>query len=312
MSEKFMYPGQAVHPGTDGWKEEIQETRNIQGWRENLINRVRATLGPNGDFINRVGYKINETQIQYHDPINALFSFKPLGIYFAQFNTWDAVTKKAGTKFVRVSPNTACLLVLVKVPDNKGGYNFYFLARKKDQFAAQTRFTEISRGFNPGVLDSEMGWFLFDRDFPAFRKTGQFDDAIEGIYHTQLGQGVLEDTAQQNNSIFYHIVVVTLKNYVSKEQLQALLVKGSVEKQFGDNPDYPDLDALKASDLITEPVVFELAEAVSIFDKVLSNEKDETKPYFKEQYSVNSWLRFVNAYGHQFPEITSRKETLPI
>ena len=302
------------HQGSEGWREEIEKTRRVPHWKDELLSRAGALLGEWGRDVRRIGYKINETQIQHEFPISSLFSFKPLHVLFVQFNTWEPITKKPGTRVVRFGPNTACLMVLVKNPLESGeGYEWLLLARRKYQFAAgQQHFTEFSRGFTPGKMDSDQGCHLFDRDFPGFRVNGQGADFVENVFHTQLGRGVFENTGEYNNKASKHLIVVTLKRHLSKDELKAVLVAGRLEAEYRDNPDYPDLSELDGRDLVSEPMVFELTEAAKLLNAHLEGDKEACETQFGEVYSLSCWEHFLTLYGHQFPDITPKECTLPV
>lgn len=312
MYARPLFPGQHKHPGSQGWLEEIEQTRKVHGWKEVLFSRVGALLGEWGRDLKRIGYRINETQIQFKFPIGSMFSFKPLRVMFVQFNVWEPITKRPGTRVVRFGPNTASLMVLVRVLKSDGGDEWYLLARKKYQFAAQEHFVEFSRGYLPGKMDSDMGWALLDRDFPGFRVNGQLQESVENIRHTQLGRGVKENTAEYNNSAFSHLIVVTLSRHLSKDELKDLLVKASLEKEYGGNSDYPDPGKLDGSDLVCEPMVFELSEAARLLNAHLEEGGEVRSPFFGEQYSLDCWMKFLALFGWQFPDAAPKRSVLEV
>jgi len=294
MKKKPLYSGQDKHPANPLWIEEVQKTSEIPGWKENLLTRVNATLSSfGGRILKKIGFRIDEVQLQYDAPILAFFSFlsqdDPEKVAWVQFRTWDPFTKKPGTRTLRFSPETACLMVLVRSPHQDGSYDWYLLARKKYQFGVQEHFIEFSRGWLPDIPASQAGWFLLDRDYPGLR------NLAKKINHRQLDE-VWENTAEFTNKISYHVIVVTLDKPLNKEQLKKLLVKERLKKEWEEG-----YDQLDETDLVQEPKVFDLEEAASLLNShLVGNAK---KPLFGENYSLSCWSRFLAICGKRFPHL---------
>lgn len=313
MNKKPLFSGQNKHPGNEQWLEEIETTQAQEGWKDELLSRVRAVLGKHGSEISKVGYKINETQIQYESPINAMFSFKPLKVMWVQYNTYDPFTKKPGTRTVRYGPETASLMVLVKNPKPDGSFDWYLLARKKYQIAIQSHSVEFSRGWVPDeTKDSNMGWYLFDRDFPGFRVNGVGADFVKSIYCTSITQPVWENTGEANDHISQHLIIVTLNRHLGKNELKEILVKECLKKEYLDKPGYFDLNKLDHNDLTSEPMIYDLVEAAKFLNTSFSEKKtDENSSVLNEKFSCFCWNSFLSSFGWQFPEIMPEKRVLP-
>lgn len=305
MGKRNLFPGQDKHPGNSLWLEEVKKTSQVPGWKEKLITRVNGVLSSFGGRLRRIGYRINEIQIQHDVPIASFFSFLPLKIAWVQFNTWDPFTKKPGTRVLRFSDDTASLIGLVKSPKEDGGYDWYLLARKKYQFGVQDQFVEFSRGWVPGNLPNEMGWAILDRDYPGLR------DIAAKMYHTQLGKEVWENTAEFTNKISHHLIIITLKTSMTKEELKEKVVVKRLEQEYKEVPGYPDPSHFNERDLVSEPMVFDLDEAAKLLNVHLVVKDEVRQPIYGENYSISCWTRFLSLYGGQFPHLMPKSGELP-
>lgn len=303
MSQRNLFPGQNKHPGNTLWREEVAKTSQIPGWQEKLLERINGVLSSFGGRIRRVGYCIDEVQIQHDVPIASFFSFQSLRLAWVQFNTWDPFSKKPGTRVLRFSEDTAALMLLVRSPKENGEYDWYLLARKKYQFGTGEHFVEFSRGWVPGCQANEMGWYLLDRDFPGLRSLAK------GIYHTQLGEAVWENTAEFNNKTSYHLIVVTLAKPTTKEELRDILVRERVKKEYQGVHGYSDLDRFDGDDLVSEPMVFDLEKAAMYLNEHLTGKPE--KPFFGEAYSLSCWTRFLALCGKRFGHLAPQKCEIP-
>jgi len=275
------------------WENEKKLTQNMPKWKEQLLNRVVAILGDWGQWADKVGFKLNETQIRYERPIDSYFSYGPLDILWVRFNTYDPITKRPATRAVRFSPNTATLMVLLKVPQ-EDSWKWYLLARRKYQFAGKDHFTEFSRGWIKGVSDEDYGWKLFERDFPGLKN----NPSVCSIHEEQMGSSVWENNAEFANKSSRHLIVVELKPGTDINQIRMDLVDAKLHQEFGS--EYSQ--NLGEGDLVSKPIVYDLEEAAKLLNAHLIG---MVAPFalFGEDFSLNCWLRFLTLYGGQFPSL---------
>lgn len=273
---------------------EMQDTEGTKNWKEELLTRLGSALGPWGNWAKKVGTGKNEMQIRYKQPINSMFSFGPLDLLWVQFNVLEPQTKEHGTQVVRFGPDTAVLMTLVKIPD-KDSFKWYMLARKKYQFAAGDLFFEESRGWIPNTNVENQGIGLLNRDFPGL-KTSPIVKAIDA---QMIGSQVWENNSQQANKISYHLVVVELKEEISSQDLEKLLVSEKIRQEHqGKN-----LESVTAKDLRSQPTVLELEVAASYLNAHTFTGKKEDLFRFGENFSGNIWARFLGRHGWQFPTL---------
>lgn len=314
MSKQKLYRGQNKHPTNSIWKREVKKTRQIPGWKNKLLNRLNSQFAPFSGRIKQLGTRINQIGINYDTPFSALFSFVSpdgkLKVFWTQLKTWEPYTKEQGERSLRVSSDTACLMVLVKTPREGGGFDWYLLSRKKYQLGVQNHFIEFSRGWVNGTPREDAGWFLFDRDYPGFRDGGA--EFVETIYETPLGQEVWENTADFTNKISYHLMVVVLRKPMTKEELKDILVKSSIQKQYENLDGYPDLSILDKDDLVSEPMVHNIEEAAKLLNAHVEENPEEIKPMFGEDYSVKCFNRFLLLFRSQFAHLLPKERELPI
>lgn len=275
------------------WEDEKEFTQNQPKWKDQLLARINAVLGEWGSWADKVGYKINEVQIQFKKPIDSYFSYSPLDILWVRFNTYDPQTKRPATRAIRFSPNTASLMVLVKVPC-EGSHKWYLLARRKYQFAGKDLFTEFSRGWAKGAKNDQ-GWILFKRDFPGLMD----NPTVASVHERQMGSLVWENNAEHANKISRHLIVVEMRDEVSREELEKLLVDAKLHQEYKENFSLE----LTGNDLTSQPVVLGLSEAAKLLNAHLTGQKDTKLALFGEEFSLGSWARFLSLYGKQFPEI---------
>lgn len=276
------------------WEEEKRVTQNLPKWREQLLAQVAAMLGGWGSWAEKVGFKTNEVQIQFCKPVDSLFSYSPLDILWVRFNTYDAQTKRPATRTVRFSPNTAVLMVLVKVPQGNS-WKWYLLARRKYQFAGKDLFTEFSRGWVVNAIDNDQGWKLFERDFPGLKGNPE----VAAISEQQMGSMVWENNAEYANKISQHLIVVEMRREVDKGELEKAMVDAKLHQEYGENFS----EDLGGKDLSSHPVVIELTEAAMLLNAHLMRRSEAKLALFGEDYSLNAWARFLTLFGRQFPEL---------
>jgi len=279
-----------LHPD---WVRMREELKNKPNWREDVLGRVRAVLGQWGGWADKIGSGINETEIDASTPINSLFSYQPLDLLYVQFNTHDPITKNDSTRVVRYGPNDAVLMVLVKVPDGDS-FKWCLLVRRKYQFAGKDLFVEFSRGWVEKADQKDLGWKLFERDFPGLKD----NPIVDSISEEMMGSPVYENNSDKSNKISHHLIIVTLKDSMECGDVQKLLVENKLIQ------DYPDenLGNLDPKALTSFPMVMELTEAAKLLNNHLSG-KEEKLALFGENFSVNCWSRFLSLHGRQFPEL---------
>ena len=271
------------------WEDEKKETEGNPGWSDDLLKRVAATLGTWGNWADKVGKKKDEIQIQFVDPINSLFSYKPLGLLWVQFNTYDPVTKKPSTRVVRFGPDTTVLIVLVK-----SGKNMFLLARRKYQLAAKEHMNEFSRGWVKGAMANDQGWKLFERDLPGLKG----NPVVSSISEKNMGSPIWENDAEHANKISYHLVVVTLKEDIGKDDLGKMLTRAKLEQEYPNE----NADDLSKDDLKSQPVVFEIEKAAKFLNAHVTG-KEAPLALFGEDFSQKCWTKFLAIYGRQFSNL---------
>lgn len=301
MTAKNRSPGKK-HRGSSSWLKEVKKTSGSPGWKGELLDRVNSYLSGFTGELRNVGVRINQVQIQYESPIASFFSFNPLKVAWVQFRTYGPFKKEEGIRAVRFSGDTAALMVLVRSPKKNGDYDWYLLARSKYQFAAGEHFIEFSRGWTPDAPASEAGWYLFDRDFPGLRGRGK-------IFHTQLGSSVWENNAEFTSKISYHLVVVTLNEPLTKQEIKKFLVDQRIVKEYEGYPEYKNVK-LDEKDLVSEPMVFDLAQAADYLNAHLTSE-DPKESLFGENFSLSCWTRFLALCGSKFPDLAPIKCEIP-
>ncbi len=308
MGQKNLFPGEDKHRGSSEWRKEVKQTRQIPDWEQKLLERVNGIVPSLTGNVRKVGSRIDEVQVQYDRPISAFYGFQNLDIAWVQLNVWEAFTKTAGVRTLRFSPDTASLMVLVRSPKEEGNedYDWFLLARKKYQIGVGAHFVEFSRGWAQQGPKNNAGWNLFDRDFPGLRDP----DLVEGLFHTQLGSEIWENTAEFINKTSKHLVLVTLKKPMQKLELEEFLVREKVKKEYKDR-EYPNLETLGKDDLMSRPMVFELEEAANLLNAHLT-EEDPKIPYFGETFSLSCWSQFLATCGHKFPGLAPNTCKLPI
>lgn len=280
------FPG----PHSD-WLAEKELTQGKQGWKEEILGTVKAylRLAKAELWADRVGFKKNEVQIQFTDPVLQVLKYVPLGLLWVQFNTWDAQTKKPATRVVRFGPDVALLMVLVK-----SGNKMFLLARRKYQFAGKDSYTEFSRGWINGAMKDDQGWKLLERDFPGIKGSS----LVGSIEEKPMGTPILENDAEYANKISHHLIVITMKDEVSKEDLEKLLVEAKLRQEYPD----ANLGDLDKDDLTSQPLVLEMSEAAKLLNAHLSG-NGAILALFGENFSINCWSRFLALYGKQFPDL---------
>jgi hypothetical protein len=288
-----------INPHPD-WVVEVEETRRIPGWKENLLSRIGVLLGKSSDWATKVGFKKNEVQIQYEEPVNSITSYPPLGLRWVQFRTYEAQTKTPGTHVVRFGPDTKVLMALVKVPKGDGLFKWFLLARKKYQFASKELSEEFSRGWVKDVEHKDQGWKLFRRDFPGLSD----NPMVQEIEESSMGSRLWEDNAAEANKISFSLIVVTLRRDMSKEDLKKLMVDAKLHQEYPDeNP-----EKLDNEDLVSEPVVLEIEEAARFLNAHLEG-KEMPLALFGENFSTSSWSRFLSLHGKQFLHLLPENNT---
>ena len=311
MKKRNSYPGQHKHPTNPLWQKEVKKTKNILDWKKLLLSKINGAIPTLGRKVRNVGFRLPEVQIQHDVPIASFFSFDPLDsnsrpkAMWVQFNVWEPFTKEPGKRTLRFSEDTASLMVLVRTPKENGDWDWYLLSRKKYHFGVGDQFVEFSRGWIPGCKPSDMGWSILDRDYPGLR------NQAKNIYHTMLGNEVWENTAEFTNKISYQLVVVTLSTPVTKKELKGLLVHEKLKKEYESRPGSDNLSQYDETDLVSEPMVFEIEEAARYLNAHLTAEKD-AKPFFGEAYSQACWTRFIATCGNKFPHLVPDRCMLPI
>lgn len=305
MANKNLYPGQHKHKGNPLFYEEVKKTQQIANWKDELLSRVNNFLASYAGQIRQVGARINEIQMQFDFPIASFFSFQPLKAAWVQFNVWEPFSRKPGTRVLRFSEPTGCLMTLVRSPTEDGGWDWYLLSRRKYQFGIGNQIIEFSRGWVTGNEPNEMGWALMDRDYPGLKGA----DFVSGIHHTMLGSEVWENTAELTNKTSYHIVVVSLARSITKEELKNILVRYKLKKEYDGIPGYSNIDLLDEGDLVSEPMVFELEEAAQYLNTHLTGKAE--KPFFGEAYSLSCWSRFLAVCGKRFSHLMPDSCKLP-
>lgn len=293
-----------VHRGSDTWRDEIKVTSEIPGWEDSVIRRINKAVGPHAGWIKQVGRGTNEIQIQFDEPIHyPIQSFNDLDIYWVEVNTYDAITKKPGTRTIRFSWDTGTIMVLVRSP-KENGYDYYLVARRKYHIPAQGHVTEFDRGWAFGKRFVDAGWHLFERDFASLEEIGK-------VWYDSLGDSVLENDAEFCNYHGCHLFLITLDKPMTKGDLASFLVQKSLEKEYANRRnEYPDLSVLTGKDLASEPVVMDLSEAALALNAHLEG-KNAKKWLFGEDFSIKCWTRFQSLYGGQFPELMPTSRLLP-
>lgn len=286
------------------WLDEMEETNQISNWKEELLGRINRRLSTALGEIKNVGHHIGAIQFQYDNPIERITEYLKLKIAWVTFNVWNPYTKEAGERTLRFGPDTAGLMVLVRSPKKTGDgeFDWYLLSRSKYQLAVQNHFVEISRGWDDG-------WFLLDRDFPGLHNKGKRAECVKSIRHIQMGAPILENTAEFMNDTSDHLIVVTLAKPMTKEELKEMLVRARIEKEYGENDNYPDLSILDGSDLLSKPMVFDLEEAAKHLNGHVTGKEDRTS-MFGETFSVRVWTHFLSLYGKEFPDL--QPQTTPL
>ena len=302
---KNLYPGQDKHRGNPLFLEEVKKTMQNPRWKEELLSRVNNFLRSYTGKIRQVGSRINEVQLRYDFPIASFFSFQPLKAAWIQFNVWEPFSKKDGTRVLRFSEPTGCLMMLIRSPKESGDWNWYLLARKKYQFGVGSHIVEFTRGWVTRNKPNEMGWALMDRDYPGLRDA----NFVAGIFHTMLGNEVWENTAEFTNKTSYHVVVVTLAKSMTKEELKNLLVREKLKREYEGVQGYANLGRLDETDLVSEPMVFELVKAAEYLNAHLTGKT--VKPFFGEAYSLACWSRFLAVCGKRFSYLMPNTCELP-
>lgn len=273
------------------WRAEKELTQGKQGWKEEILNTVKAylRLAKAESWADKVGFKKNEVQIQFNDPVLQVLKYVPLGLMWVQFNTWDSQTKNPATRVVRFGPDVASLMVLVK-----SGNKMYLLARRKYQFAGKDSFTEFSRGWIEGAMKDDQGWKLLERDFPGLKG----NPLVSSITERQMGSPVWENNAEYANKISHHLIVVTLNKEMGKNELEKLLVEAKLHQEYPDG----SLENLGKEDLVSQPVVLEIEEAAKLLNAHLTG-KETPLALFGERFSIDCWSRFLTLFGRQFPNL---------
>lgn len=276
------------------WRAEKELTRNQPGWKKDLLSRVAALLGEWSSWADKVGFRTNEVQIQYKNPVDSYFSYSPLGLLWVRFNTWDSQRKNPATRAVRFGPDTAILMVLVKIPNGKS-FEWYLLARKKYQFAGKDLFIEFSRGWiKKGTKIEDYGWKLFERDFPRLKESPD----VTSVYEERMGNLVWENNAELGNKISKHLIVLEMRPGTDIDQIRKNLADAKLHQEYGDDcPDFLDED-----DLVSQPVVLAMDEAVNLMNAHVANENGARLALFGEDFSQRCWDRFLNLHGWQFPQ----------
>ncbi|MCX6704175.1 MAG: hypothetical protein NTZ07_01895 [Candidatus Woesebacteria bacterium] len=289
MPEEGEVVSNHLHPD---WEAEKGLTKDRPKWKEELLSRIGVILGEWGSWATRVGFKTNETQIRFDKPIDSLFSYSPLDVLWVRFNTWNPQTKRPATRAVRFGPDTATLMVLVKVSEGNS-FKWYLLARRKYQFAGKDLFTEFSRGWIKGAKNNDQGWRLFDRDFPGLKE----NPLVVSIKEQQMGTPVWEDNAGNANKTTKHLIVVEMRPGASKDQIEQILVDAKLRQEYGDS--YPE--DIGEDDLVSRPVVIELSEAAKLLNAHVLNQEGAKPALFGEEFSLACWERFLCLCGKQFP-----------
>jgi hypothetical protein len=223
-----------------------------------------------------------------------MFAFEPLDLLWVQFNVLNPQTKRAGKQVVRFGPNTAVVMVLIKVPANDGTFVWYLLARRKYQFAAKDLFIEFSRGWVGDGSDTP-GMYLFKRDYP-----GLFgNQGVKSITEHEIGSPMWENNAQFSNMVSHHLVVVEMNGGMTHEALQKLLVEARLRQEYP----VEKLEDLDGKDLVSYPMVWEISGAATLLNAILSARKGLILALFGESFSVRCWSMFLALWGKQFPEL---------
>lgn len=318
MSSSFKGAEKHAKGVDQDWLEELAITRKIKGWESTLLSQINLRLKNFNGTVERVGRNIGDIQFQFDSPIKQVAEFvskvnSKLSVAWVTFRTWDPITRKAGERTLRFGPDTACAMVLVRSPKPTGdGFDWYLLARSKYQLAVQNKFVEFSRGWDIGDHPSDAGWTLLRRDFPGFTegKSGA-SGLVKSIKHLPLGGPVHENTAEFMNDTSDHLIVVTLSEPMDIETLRKLLIKAKIEQEYGERETaYPDLSALEAEDLFSQPMVFTLEEAAKHLNANLTAEGTEPGSMFREVFTMRAWKHFLAVYGDEFPHVKPQAKPL--
>lgn len=323
------------YPRHPDWEAEKELTRNKPNWKEALLARVGAVLGEWSSWADKVGYKVNEVQIQQARPIDSFFSYSPLDVLWVRFNTWDPQTKRPSTRAVRFGPPTATLMLLIKVP-NGNSFEWYLLARKKYQFASKEMSTEFSRGFVKGTINNDQGWKLLERDFPGLKG----DPSVVSISEQQLGSAVWENNAEHANKTSQHLIVIEMQPGTTASDIEKVLISNKLRQEYKDNYS----ETLGKEDLMSTPVVMPIEEAAKLLNAHLSSQEasnsaaseqlddlvnlrsdkilDQIKKFevsnikpvplamFGEEFSISCWTKFLSLFGHQFKNLMPNQNTI--
>lgn len=325
MATQLSYRGQGKHPTNPLWQAELALTKEWtvqqkgvpvaqrEPWADVLLRRINTTLSSFHGEVKDVGRHIGAVQFQWKNPINSYLYYEPLNLAWVQFNTWDAFTKNPGTRTIRFGPDIGSVMVLVRSPKSTESdeYDWYLLARNKYQPAMQARFAEFSRGWDTEGHPNNIGWALFDRDFPGFKdENGEGADFVAGIRLIELGKSVPENTAEFINNITYHLIVVTLAKPMSAYELKGILVLNRKQREYENKPGYEDLTILDESDLTSEPMVLPIESAAKHLNGHLTKSEDARPTMLGENFSISCWARFLALYGSEFPDITPKTVSL--
>lgn len=280
-----------LHPD---WIAERALTRNKARWRDELLTRVGAINNHSKEWATHVGSGVHQTQLQYDFPVSNFFSYPELGLVWAQLRVWEPNTKRPGTRVIRFGPDTGVLMVLIKVPNEKGSFDMFLLARRKYQLAGKGLFFEFARGWSPGSTKEDRGWKILEKDFPGVKDS----PLVASIKETKLGCPIWENNSELSNKITHHLVVVTLRDGVTIDNFKRMLVWERVKFEYlNENPMEFDSDFLTVN-----PIVLQLTMAAELLNNSLI-EQEETSNLFGENFSISTWTRFLALHGWQFPEI---------
>jgi len=282
-----------LHPD---WGQ-LRESVKGKPWKSALVTSLKAFLGfwGWGEWANIIGSGLKETEIDARNPIAGFFGFEPLHLLWVQFNTFDQNTKKPSRRTVRFGPDDGVLLTLAKVPDGNS-FKWYLLARRKYQFGAKDLFFEFLRGWVPDSTNEDRGWKLLGRDLPGLKDS----PLVSSIFEQKITSPIWENTADQNNKITRHLIVVTFEEEISQSDLQKMLTDAKIQTEYPDEPN------VNAEFLTSHPLVIPLGEAAGMLNAYSElNGKDLYQ--FGEDFSVSTWALFLIRWGWQFPHLMPEK-----
>lgn len=276
------------------WVSEREQTQNVGNWRTNLLSRIGALNNAAKDWADYVGHGIREIQIRFEQPVNAQFSFETQkeapNLTWAQINVWEPNTKRQGTRVIRFAPDSGVLMALVKVHTDTG-FQFYLLFRQKYQFAGKAHFFEFPRGWVKSDVKNR-GKDILERDFPGVVGNPMVSD----IQESMLGATVWENNAEYSNKITHHLVVITLRKGVGIHQFKDMLIQERLKKE------YPGKHGYSSEFLTITPSLISLPEAAEALNSHLSDDPN-LHYFFGENYSIETWTRFLAIHGKQFPDL---------